>query len=125
MRYILVLAIMLGSAIAIQAQTAGAVSKLFWDQPAPDLATAQGYTYAHYDDGSSSGVDFTGVTCAAKVPAVAQLFDCSVAFPAFTPGQHTVTITAKNVAGESPKSAVFTFTFVVVPGTPTNLRIGK
>lgn len=124
MRYCVALVLLFG--VTVQAQSnAGPISKLIWDQPAPDLATAQGYTYAHYDDGAAASTDFTGVTCAAKVPAVAQLFDCSAPFPPFTPGQHTVTITAKNVTGESPKSAVLTFTFVVVPGTPTNLRIGK
>ena len=100
-----------------------ATDKLAWDQPAPDLATAQAYTYKYYPDNAATGVTLTGVTCTSSgTPAI---ISCRTTFPAFTPGSHTLTITAANVAGESAKSAVFTFTFVVVPGVPNTIRIEK
>lgn len=95
------------------AQATG-TSKLAWDQPSvPDAATAQAFTYKYYADGAT-----TGVTCTGTAPVT-----CQVNYPAFTPGSHTLTLTASNVAGESPKSAVFSFTFVVIPAAPNNIRI--
>lgn len=105
---------------SIAAQTTGVAGQKFaWDQAAPDLATAQGYTYKHYDDASTTAVTFTSVTCTGTVSP----FQCEVLIPAFTPGAHSVTITAGNVAGESAKSSPFNFTFVVVPGSPANIHI--
>lgn len=100
-----------------------ATSHLVWDQDAADLATAQGYTYKHYDDGSATGTTLSGVTCAAKVPPVTGTFACLVAFPAETPGAHNMTATATNAAGESLKSTALNFTFVVIPSPPKNLQI--
>lgn len=103
-----------------QAQTTGVAGQKFaWDQAAPDLATAQAYTYKHYDDGATTGVAFASVVCTGTVAP----FQCEVPIPAFTPGSHTTTFTAMNVAGESVKSSAFTFTFVVTPGTPANIHI--
>jgi hypothetical protein len=97
--------------------------KIAWDQQAPDLASAQAYTYKYYPDGATTGITFTGVTCtSAGTPAV---ITCRANFPAFTPGAHTLTITATNAAGESPKSATFKFDLVVVPTAPTNIRTEK
>lgn len=93
--------------------------KFFWGQPAPDLATAQAYTYKHYDDGAVTGTAFTGVVCS----GTASPFNCEVLIPAYTPGNHSITITATNIAGESPKSSPFAFTFVVTPGTPVGIGI--
>lgn len=93
--------------------------KFEWGQPAPTLADASGYTYKYYPDGATTGVTFTGVTCAGS----AAPFTCEVLIPAFTPGNHSITITASNVAGESPKSAPFAFTFVVTPAAPVSIRI--
>jgi hypothetical protein len=90
-----------------------------WDQTAPTLADAQGYTYKYYPDGSATGVTFTDVTCTGTVSP----FQCSVLIPAFTPGNHTIEMTATNIAGESAKSAPFAFSFVVTPGSPVNIRI--
>ena len=92
---------------------------LGWDQAAPDLATAKSYVYRAYPDAATVGMILGNVTCS----GVASPFSCRADFPAFTPGSHTVTITAANVAGESAKSVPFSFTFIVQPSVPTNLRI--
>jgi hypothetical protein len=99
---------------------ASANQKFAWDQVALDLAEAQGYTYKYYPDGSTTGVVFQNVTCT----GAASPFVCTTPIPAFTPGNHTITITAGNVAGESDKSDPFAFAFVVTPGKPTRIRIG-
>lgn len=44
-------------------------------------------------------------------------------FPALTPGTHTITICAENVAGRSC-AAPLSVAVVVVPTTPTQVRIG-
>lgn len=98
---------------------AAATKKLAWDQAASNLAEAQAYAYKYYADGSASGVALSGVTCS----GAASPFVCEVAFPAFTPGPHTIAVTASNVAGESVASPVFSFTFSVVPTPPANVRI--
>lgn len=105
------------------AQAVGTPTSTFiFDQPAPDAGTAQGYTFKIYIDGNISGQVLAGVTCVASPTAAVQT--CTAPFPAFTPGTHTIQLTASNVAGESAKSAVFTFTLVAVPGAPGNIRIG-
>ena len=107
-----------GSAFA---QVATPVSKLAWDQGGQDLATVQAYTYQHYDDGSATGVVFPPASI--TVTGIASPFTVTATFPAFTPGQHTVTVSASNVAGESGQSNSLAFNFVVQPVTPTNLRL--
>jgi hypothetical protein len=97
--------------------TAG--GKIGWDQIAPDLPTAQAYTYKYYPDNAATGSNLNTVTCVLTTGVI----HCQAPFPAFTPGAHTIALTATNAAGESPKSGVFSFTFVVVPaapGTPKN-----
>lgn len=100
------------------AQATG-TSKLLFDQQAASLAEANGLGYKYYVDGATTGVSLT-VTCT----GVTSPFVCSAAFPAFTPGSHSLTLTASNAAGESAKSALFGFTFVVIPAVPSNIRIG-
>lgn len=92
-------------------------STLAWDQPNATAAEAQAFTYTAYADGSATGTVLSGVTCSGS-PVV-----CTVPFPAFTPGSHTIELTASNSAGTSPKSAPFPFTFVIVPSTPSGIRI--
>jgi hypothetical protein len=94
-------------------------SKFGWDQPAVQLTDAQGFSYKYYPDGATTGIALTGVTCS----GTASPFQCQVAIPAFTPGNHTVTFTATNIAGESAKSTPLNFVFVVTPGAPTNPKI--
>lgn len=96
---------------------------LVFDQDAPDLPSANAYTYKHYDDGSLTGLPLTPVACMDRVPAVVGSFTCGVPFPAFTPGAHTLQVTAANTAGESLKSVPFAFTFIVIPAAPKNFRI--
>lgn len=100
---------------------ATSTNKLVVDQPAPNLATAQGYTYK-YQEGVTS-ILLTGTNCTGTVSP----FPCAFNFPAFTPGAHTITVTASDTSVtpnlESPKSAPLTFTFVVVPQTPLNPRV--
>ena len=93
-------------------------SRFALDQGAPDLATAQSYTYRVYADGAA-----TGATIAMICTGTASPFVCTALVGAFTPGSHTVTFTAANVAGESPKSAPLTFTMVIIPAVPLNPRI--
>lgn len=104
------------------AQTTGTPSsKLVWDQPnVASAAEAQGLAYKYYPDTVTTGTALTGVACVGTPPAVVS---CQVPFPAFTPGSHTLTLTAANVAGESLKSTPLAFTFVVVPTAPANLRV--
>jgi hypothetical protein len=105
---------------AAAAQTPGSSAQRFaWDQAAPTIADAQALTYRYYPDGAAAGVTFPAVTCAGAVSP----FTCSAPIPAFTPGNHTIALTAANVAGESPKSGPFVFVFVVIPGAPVNVRI--
>jgi hypothetical protein len=93
---------------------------LAWDQDASSLIEAQGLTYKYYADSSTTGVVLPNVTCI----GTASPFQCQVAFPAFTPGVHTLAITASNIAGESVKSIPpLNFSFVVIPGTPRNITI--
>lgn len=120
MRGIVTGLVLLALGASLQAQgTAVAGQKFAWDQPAPTLSDAQGYTYRYYADGATTGVAFTGVTCS----GTASPFTCEVPIPAFTPGSHSVTVTGTNIAGEAPKCPPLTFSFVVTPGVATNLRI--
>ncbi len=106
-------------ATTLHAQTAGTTSALGWDQVAPSAATAQSYTYRTRADGSTTGVVLPGVTCTGAVSP----YQCKAPFPAFTPGAHTLTLTASNAAGESAPSPVLSFTFVVIPAVPGQPRI--
>ena len=101
------------------AQTAIPTSKFAWDQSAPTLADANNYTYKLYTDGSVTSATLSGVVCSGTTNP----FVCTVNVPAFAPGSHAVQFTATNVAGESAKSAIFSFTMVIQPAAPANVRI--
>ena len=102
-----------------QAPVATPLSKLAWDMPAPDLASAQAYVYRFYPDGATTGNAFTAVTCAGTTSP----FQCETAFPSFSQGNHTLRLTASNVAGEGIPSDPFAFAFVISPNKITNIHI--
>lgn len=112
--------LMLVLAAPAAAQVATPSNTVAFDQDAADLATVQAFTFRHYPDGVIVGVPLTGVTCTGTTSP----FACKVAFPAFTPGPHALTLSAANEAGESLKSTPFAFRFVVIPNPPRNLRSG-
>lgn len=119
-KLLLTLALVLASTAAYaQAPVATGASKFAWDQPAPDVATAQAYTYKYYADNAATGVVLTPIACT----TVSTVFTCTVPIPAFTPGVHSVTVTAANAAGESAKSASLSFQMIVQPLAPLNLRL--
>jgi hypothetical protein len=124
MKKTLLIATMMVAGLLLSTHSASAqvttANHLAWDQSAPDLATATGYNYKYYPDGSSLGTSLDGgVVCT----GTASPFQCTDLVPPFTPAAHTISITATNVAGESLKSNTITFTFVVVPSAPANLHI--
>lgn len=106
----------------VQAQSVTPANKLAWNQQAPDVATANAYVYKYYADGAIVGV-MVAATCAAAIAPDTTGETCSFPFPAFTPGSHSLTLTASNIAGESAKSAPITFTMIVTPVAPGSLRI--
>ena len=84
-----------------------------------DAATAQAYTWKAYLDGSATAIVLPGAMCSGTNPATCQ-FPIPATFPA---GQHTMTISASNVAGEGQKSAQFSFVLTRQPNAPTTIRI--
>lgn len=114
-----VIVLLIASAVYAQNPPATGKNKIGFDQEGPSLAEVQAYTWKYYADSATTGIGLTGVTCTGPVSP----YQCEAPFPAFTPGPHTLTLTASNLAGESVKSAPLSFAFVVTPGAPTNLRI--
>lgn len=117
--FAVVLIVLAVAAPAVAQVPVTGANKIGWDQAAPTLADAQGYTYKYFADAATAGIALAAVTCTGTTSP----YQCEVPFPAFTPGNHTLTLTAGNLAGESAKSAPLSFAFVVTPGAPVNLRI--
>ena len=117
--YFLTVLLVIFASVAYAQPPATGSSKIGWDQTAPTLAEAQGYTYKYYPDTATVGTTLISVTCVGTVSP----YQCEVAFPAFTPGAHTLTLTANNLAGESAKSSPLSFAFIVTPSSPSNVRI--
>lgn len=115
MRRLLLVFVVFGLAVPAVAQTATPGSKFAWTQSA-DATTAQAYTWKIYNDGATTGVALAPVTCVAGTPTTTA--NCTVPIPPYTPGAHTMTITATNAAGESVKSDPLTFTMVAIPAKP-------
>ena len=115
----LTLILLLFASVAYAQPPATGANKLGWDQAAPTLTEAQGYTYKYFPDSATVGTALVAVTCIGATSP----YQCEVAFPAFTPGNHTITLTTSNIAGESVKSLPLNFAFVVTPGAPTGLKI--
>jgi len=119
------LAVLLVAAPA-HAQTAAGTDKLYWDQAAPDLATAQSYRYQAYVDASA------GVIMTATCTGTASPFVCNAQLPPLQTGKHTVSITAgiqtsTGSFAESSKAPVppLPFELVVAPSSAANVRIAK
>lgn len=119
MKRVLLAIVFVCVASVASAQTGSANNKLAWDQPAASIAEAQSLTYKLYADGSATASTLPTATCTGATAP----YSCTVPFPAFTPGSHTVQLSASNAAGESSKSAAFGFTFVVIPASPANIRV--
>lgn len=117
--------------VSCQAQvTAG--SKVLWTQTAVDLPSASAFVYKYYADGSTTGIVLPGAVCVAPAPAtVPPSFNCSAPIPAFTPGAHSIVLTATDVTIastplESPKSSPpVTFRLVLVPSAPANVQVAQ
>ena len=108
------------SVVVASAQTqATGASRFAWDQPNLSAAEAQLLTYNLRVDGSTTPVVLSNVSC----QDVAGVAVCGCPIPAFTPGNHTSTVSAQNVAGESLPSNVLTFQFIIVPSAPVNFRL--
>jgi hypothetical protein len=98
---------------------AGPNTEFIWTQPARDAATAQALTYRYYVDGDADGKVLAGVTCAGA-PTIL----CVAPVPAFTPGNHSIQLTAGNAAGETAKSVPFAFSYgSVLPEVPVGLKL--
>jgi hypothetical protein len=110
----------LATPVAAFAQ-AGTLSKLMFDQDGPDLASVNGFVYRFYPDGAAAGQVMSNVSCVVNTT----YFTCTTQFPPFTPGAHTLQLTASDPSGTSPESTVLSFTFQVVPTTPRNPRIAE
>lgn len=97
-------------------------SRFAWDQTAPTLAAAQGYTYKLYTDGLSGAVPLQSVVCAAG--ATPGVFACDGLVPAQTAGvPHTAQITAQGSTGaESGPSNTYAYVFTMTTAAPVNLR---
>lgn len=111
---------LVGLAHPSHAQTTISV-QLSWPQPAPDLASASGYTYRRYDDGATTGMVLTGVTCT----GAASPFTCTSGVFAVTTGSHTLQMTAANSTGESIKvpTPPLAYAFTDIPFPPGDVRV--
>jgi predicted transcriptional regulator len=118
-RIITICPIVLCPALAFAQNQADANDRIGWTQVAGSLAEANSFTYKYYPDSNPVGVTLSGVTCAGTVSP----FACEVLIPVFTPGPHTIELTASNATGESPKSIPLAFDFVAAPARPANLVI--
>jgi hypothetical protein len=101
-----------------------AYTSVIWDQVAPNLSTANGYTYrAYFDDGP--GMIMTSVSC---VTGMSEPITCSWVLPTLTTGTHTLQLTAANQFGESVRSMILTIIVgtpdTSTPAAPQNLRLG-
>jgi hypothetical protein len=98
-------------------------SKLTWTQPNETAITAGQLTYKYYPDNQTTGIALNNVLCVSTTSGGVTLATCNANFPAFTPGSHSLQLTASNSGGESPKSVPFNFTFVAVPSAPISIGI--
>jgi hypothetical protein len=107
--------------LSAQVPNVGPNDSFAWNQDATNLAAAQGFVYKYYLDGAVTGSVWAGVTCT----GTAAPFTCQAKTPAFSQGQHSLTITAANATGESGHSTPFGFVYGNPPSIPNNIRIIK
>lgn len=109
MKKLLLLLVMLVVPVTASTQVISASNKLVWDVSAPDVQTANVYTYRYYaDDGP--GVTLVGVTCRASGELT--IFTCTVSVPILTSGDHRIQITTANMTTASDKSEPLQVLFV-------------
>lgn len=101
--------------------TITATSKLVWDQDAPDVATAQAYTYQVFVDGVQVTTWVSNLVVIATPIVGTQLATAS--FPPLSVGNHSITLTATNAVGASAQSVALAVTVLGVPAIPKNLRV--
>ena len=122
-RVICCLMLALASVAEAQLPPATAKSKLSFTIDGLSGADAQNLVvYKLYIDDSLTGVVLP-VTCVSSGGVSVAAAACSASMPAFTPGAHTIVLTASNEAGESERSDPVTFRMVIVPGKPKDVRI--
>jgi hypothetical protein len=85
-------------------------AKLAWDH---DGVNTDGYALA---------IDGTRAVVQATCAVVATVRSCEMPFPALTPGDHVLIVSAFNAAGEAAADP-FRVTVFVAPTKPTNTRI--
>lgn len=95
-------------------------NRIGWDQQAGTLTEAQNFTYRYYIDSSATGL-VTTATCTST--PVANIFLCVAPPPAVSSGNHSLEITAGNIAGESAKSSPLEFAYILTPVSPSNPRV--
>ena len=113
-----------GTASAQTSQTvvAGATYVLTWDQGDTDAPAFQYYLIV---DGVPQMPQ--AATCVDKSANGVTSFECSVPFPAMTPGNHTITVTATTIVDgtmfQSMTSDPLNIRLVPAPNKPGGLRI--
>ena len=120
-KLILVALLLLPSLAYAQVPQATSSQKFAWDQDVAASENIPALMFKYYTDGATTGVILTGVVCTGTAPT---LF-CSVPIPAFTPGTHSIKLSAINIAGESALSVPFDFALVVTPSAPRLIRVIK
>jgi hypothetical protein len=92
-------------------------TSFYWDQQAPSLADANGYSYKFFID---SGTDFTALQ--SNCTGQQSPFICSTGVPALTPGNHRVMVQASQNDMDSDMSNPLDFVVGIAPGNPSGLR---
>jgi hypothetical protein len=118
-----ILSIILLAITTLSAQSApiiiGPNSVLQWNIAAPDIPTAQSFTYAVTVDGAAP-ITVTPVTCVASSTSGIQ--QCSTPVSQLPLGSHTVTMTAASGSIVSASSAPYSFVDLLIP-VPTGIGV--
>ena len=95
----------------------GQTRQFAWEQEATSAEAATSFIYKYYLDGRVTGTAIVGTKCSGS----ASPFTCVSSSPAFTPGTHSIVLTASTEGLESEKSIALTFT-VAIMSPPKNVR---